>query len=211
MQMWTRSIDFFSTDNSQLFHPFTEDNVLFLLQFLRSLAIRNYGRSLFHWRGHWHGKCAGWAIRRGRPTFEESHEGNFGVEPRQQLLFRAVFRSFLPILSIKNNFVEEIWDAVCASVRQIIDAGGQGQKSPMVAGIGFCATCSLVVLDSAGNPLPVSQSEEEPAAEGKNVRNVILWMDHRAEVGSGFWREWKHLKIVNGLLFNISNGMDLNK
>src|SRR6202022_1826028 len=42
-----------------------------------------------------------------------------------------------------------------------------------VKGIGFDATCSLVVVDAAGNPLSVSTSGDER-------RNVIVWMDHRA-------------------------------
>ena len=42
-----------------------------------------------------------------------------------------------------------------------------------VAGIGFDATCSLVVLGPEGRPLPVGPSED---AE----RDIIVWMDHRA-------------------------------
>src|SRR5260370_29677476 len=42
-----------------------------------------------------------------------------------------------------------------------------------VKGIGFDATCSLVVLDAGANPLTVSTS-------GEQRRNVIVWMDHRA-------------------------------
>jgi len=42
-----------------------------------------------------------------------------------------------------------------------------------VKGIGFDATCSLVVLDADANPLTVSTS-------GEARRNIIVWMDHRA-------------------------------
>ena len=41
------------------------------------------------------------------------------------------------------------------------------------AGIGFDATCSLVVLGEGGAPLPVGPSEDPE-------RNIIVWMDHRA-------------------------------
>ena len=41
------------------------------------------------------------------------------------------------------------------------------------AGIGFDATCSLVVLGAGGVPLAVGPSDD-PA------RNIIVWMDHRA-------------------------------
>ena len=42
-----------------------------------------------------------------------------------------------------------------------------------VAGIGFDATCSLVVVGAGGNPLAVGPS-------GDTNRNIIVWMDHRA-------------------------------
>lgn len=42
-----------------------------------------------------------------------------------------------------------------------------------IAGIGFDATCSLVVLDKHDKPLTVSTT-------GVNEQNIILWMDHRA-------------------------------
>src|SRR5213595_520646 len=42
-----------------------------------------------------------------------------------------------------------------------------------VKGLGFDATCSLVVLDAGARPLTVSSS-------GDDRRNVIVWMDHRA-------------------------------
>src|SRR5712675_1586654 len=42
-----------------------------------------------------------------------------------------------------------------------------------IKGVGFDATCSLVVIDATGNPLTVSSS-------GEPRRNVIVWMDHRA-------------------------------
>ena len=42
-----------------------------------------------------------------------------------------------------------------------------------VAGLGFDATCSLVALDCAGQPVTVSPSLDPQ-------RNVILWQDHRA-------------------------------
>ena len=42
-----------------------------------------------------------------------------------------------------------------------------------IAGVGFDATCSLVVLGPDGSPLPVG-------FHGDNERNIIVWMDHRA-------------------------------
>jgi D-ribulokinase len=73
--------------------------------------------------------------------------------------------------SIVEQSSGEIWNAVCDSVK---DALSQAAVSPdQVAGIGFDATCSLVVLGEGGQPLPVGPSEQ---AE----RDIIVWMDHRA-------------------------------
>src|SRR5471030_449518 len=73
--------------------------------------------------------------------------------------------------SIVEQSSSEIWNAVCDSVK---DALSQAAVSPdQIAGIGFDATCSLVVLGEGGQPLPVGPSEQ---AE----RDIIVWMDHRA-------------------------------
>lgn len=65
----------------------------------------------------------------------------------------------------------EIWAAVCAAVREAVEKAGIAPES--VAGIGFDATCSLVVLGDGGTPLPVGPSEN-------SERDIIVWMDHRA-------------------------------
>lgn len=65
----------------------------------------------------------------------------------------------------------EIWSAVCACVKEAVGTAGIPPSS--VAGIGFDATCSLVVLGPEGQPLPVGKSEDPE-------RNIIVWMDHRA-------------------------------
>jgi D-ribulokinase len=66
---------------------------------------------------------------------------------------------------------ENIWQAVCDSVKRAVAASGV--NSTDVGGIGFDATCSLVVLGEGGKPLTVSPS-------GAADRNIIVWMDHRA-------------------------------
>src|SRR5438067_12402754 len=74
-----------------------------------------------------------------------------------------------------GNVVEqsssEIWAACAASVRAAMAEAALPPSA--VKGVGFDATCSLVVLDAAGYPLTVSRS-------GEQRRNVIVWMDHRA-------------------------------
>lgn len=66
---------------------------------------------------------------------------------------------------------EEIWTAVCRSVRAVVTAAGLSPSD--VGALGFDATCSLVVRDRAGNPLTVSST-------GRQNLDTILWMDHRA-------------------------------
>ncbi|QWW71614.1 FGGY-family carbohydrate kinase [Rhizobium sp. WYJ-E13] len=73
--------------------------------------------------------------------------------------------------SIVEQSSTEIWAAVCAAVREVVAASGIDPAS--VAGLGFDATCSLVVLGEGGRPLPVGPSEDPD-------RNIIVWMDHRA-------------------------------
>ena len=65
----------------------------------------------------------------------------------------------------------EIWQACAAVVRSAMADAAISPDS--VKGIGFDATCSLVVLDASGEPVTVS-------ASGDDRRNVIVWMDHRA-------------------------------
>jgi D-ribulokinase len=65
----------------------------------------------------------------------------------------------------------DIWDACAGAVRAVLK---EATLPPSyVKGVGFDATCSLVVLDGMGHPLSVSLS-------GDPQRNVIVWMDHRA-------------------------------
>jgi D-ribulokinase len=67
---------------------------------------------------------------------------------------------------------DQIWQAVCTAVREALATSGIDPAD--VTGIGFDATCSLVVVGDRGQGLPVGPS-------GDPVRNVIVWMDHRAQ------------------------------
>ena len=73
--------------------------------------------------------------------------------------------------AIAEHSSEDIWQAICESVREALKRAGLRREA--VKGLGFDATCSLVVIDAAGGPLTVSPS-------GAPERNVICWMDHRA-------------------------------
>ncbi|TKA98300.1 ribulokinase [Cereibacter changlensis] len=63
----------------------------------------------------------------------------------------------------------QVWDAVCAATRKALAQAGIDPAS--VAGIGFDATCSLVVVGDA--PLGVGDPDHPE-------RDIIVWMDHRA-------------------------------
>jgi FGGY-family pentulose kinase len=65
----------------------------------------------------------------------------------------------------------EIWSAVCAAVRAARAAAGVAPQA--IVGIGFDATCSLVVRDREGNQLTVSTG-------GEQRWDTIVWLDHRA-------------------------------
>jgi D-ribulokinase len=73
--------------------------------------------------------------------------------------------------SIAEQSSSGIWEACAASVRAAMAEAAVPASA--IKGVGFDATCSLVVVDAAGNPLTVSTSGDER-------RNVIVWMDHRA-------------------------------
>ncbi|XP_034559577.1 FGGY carbohydrate kinase domain-containing protein [Notolabrus celidotus] len=64
----------------------------------------------------------------------------------------------------------EIWDKCCTVVKRVT----LNVEKTQVRGIGFDATCSLVVLDQSFQPVTVNQ-------DGDTQRNVVMWMDHRAE------------------------------
>lgn len=104
-----------------------------------------------------------------------------------------------------GNVVEqsssEIWAACAASVRAAMAEAALPPSA--VRGLGFDATCSLVVLDAAANPLTASTS-------GDDRRNVIVWMDHRATAEARFIDETRDevLRYVGG---SISPEMEIPK
>jgi D-ribulokinase len=87
----------------------------------------------------------------------------------------ATARQPIAIWQQAGDIVEQsstdIWGACTAAVRAALKEAGLPPS--IVKGIGFDATCSLVVLDPAGNPLSASLSADPR-------RNIIVWMDHRA-------------------------------
>ncbi|UVO26392.1 FGGY-family carbohydrate kinase [Bradyrhizobium arachidis] len=95
----------------------------------------------------------------------------------------------------------DIWDACAKSVRAAMAEAAIASEA--VKGIGFDATCSLVVLDRDGEPVTVSVS-------GDRQRNVIVWMDHRATAEARLINETQDnvLRYVGG---SISPEMEMPK
>src|SRR5215475_8020791 len=95
----------------------------------------------------------------------------------------------------------DIWNACVTSVRASIAEAAIPPDA--VKGIGFDATCSLVVLGHNGAPVSVSGS-------GEAQRNVIVWMDHRAVAEAHQINETRDdvLRYVGG---SISPEMEMPK
>ncbi|MCB2155989.1 FGGY-family carbohydrate kinase [bacterium] len=95
------------------------------------------------------------------------------------------------------DFVEQssddIWKAVCHCVKSAVASASV--KGSDVWGIGFDATCSLVVVDAEGEPVSVSPSAEDQW-------NIIVWMDHRAIEQAEFINSGDHevLRYVGGTI-----------
>ncbi|WP_428649652.1 FGGY-family carbohydrate kinase, partial [Roseibium sp.] len=73
--------------------------------------------------------------------------------------------------SIVEQSSNEIWQAVSAASRQATAAAGVDPST--IGGVGFDATCSLVVTGRDGASLAVGP-DNDPR------RDIIVWMDHRA-------------------------------
>jgi len=97
----------------------------------------------------------------------------------------------------KPDFVEQssddIWKACGIAVREALRQAEV--KAEAIAGIGFDATCSLVVLDEVDRPVSVSPT-------GRDAQNVIVWMDHRAISQAERINKTKHpvLRYVGGVI-----------
>ncbi|XP_068629746.1 FGGY carbohydrate kinase domain-containing protein [Battus philenor] len=109
----------------------------------------------------------------------------------------------LQIWKPEPSFFEQSSNDIWNSCGYVINKVTRNVKSDCIKGIGFDATCSLVALDKNGNPLAVSESNN-------NEQNVIMWMDHRAQEEAEFINKSKHeiLKYVGG---KVSLEMEMPK
>jgi FGGY-family pentulose kinase len=80
-------------------------------------------------------------------------------------------RLWRPAPDFAEHSSDDIWAACGRAVRAALKHAGA--RPAAIAGIGFDATCSLVVLDAQDRPVSVSPT-------GRARQNVIVWLDHRA-------------------------------
>ncbi|MHC4127037.1 MAG: FGGY-family carbohydrate kinase [Planctomycetota bacterium] len=93
---------------------------------------------------------------------------------------------------VEQSFAD-IWRACGSAVRgALAEAGVEPRR---IRGLGFDATCSLVVLDEHDRPVTVSPT-------GRDEQNVIVWMDHRARAEAEHINALGHdvLKYVGGTI-----------
>jgi FGGY-family pentulose kinase len=97
--------------------------------------------------------------------------GLFDLKGKREALAVAPIKIWRPQLDFVEQSSDDIWRVVCKTVRTALkDARIKPER---VVGIGFDATCSLVVLDKDARPISVSPTDNPQ-------QNIIVWMDHRA-------------------------------
>lgn len=97
--------------------------------------------------------------------------GIFDGDGRQLAVAKRDIRIWREQGDVVEQSSDDIWACVCASVREAVSRAGIAAED--LKGIGFDATCSLVVLGRECQPIAVGR-------HGDPARNVIVWMDHRA-------------------------------
>lgn len=83
----------------------------------------------------------------------------------------APIRTWHPRSDFAQQSTADIWSAIAGSVKQAVMQAGVGARD--ISGLGFDATCSMVVVGQKSEPLSV----DPKGAEGQDI---IVWMDHRA-------------------------------
>lgn len=97
--------------------------------------------------------------------------GVFTLEGERRGMAIEPIQMWRPEAEFVEQSSEDIWRAVGKTAREAVAQAGIAPES--VVGIGFDATCSLVVLDERDRPVTVSPT-------GRDEQNIIVWMDHRA-------------------------------
>jgi FGGY-family pentulose kinase len=107
---------------------------------------------------------------------------------------------FKPSNGLFEQSSSNIWQKVCECIRIVTSEIADKSK---IKGLGFDATCSLVLLDKYHMPLTVSPTSNSD-------QNIIMWLDHRAEEEANFINSLQHdcLQYVGG---KVSLEMEIPK
>ena len=119
--------------------------------------------------------------------------GLFDERGRRQGLGVHPLQIFRPAEDFCEQSSDDIWAACGEATRAALREAGA--RPEQVAGVGFDATCSLVVLGEGDRPVTVSPT-------GNDGQNVIVWMDHRAIDQARRMTETRHrvLRYVGGVM-----------
>lgn len=119
--------------------------------------------------------------------------GVFDRQGRMLACEKRDIRMWKPQADFVEQSSDDIWQAVCHCVRTAVRQSGLPPAA--VGGIGFDATCSLVILDAQGNPIGATPGQPDG-------QNVIVWMDHRAIPQANRINATGHpvLKYVGGVI-----------
>ncbi len=119
--------------------------------------------------------------------------GVFTATGRMRGHATEAIKLFRPAPDFVEHSSDDIWAACGRAVRGALKAARA--KPAAIAGIGFDATCSLVVLDANDRPVSVSPT-------GRATQNVIVWMDHRAIPQAERINRTRHpvLRYVGGVI-----------
>ncbi len=103
----------------------------------------------------------------------------------------APIRIWHPKPDFAQQSSADIWGAISRSVKQAVREAGVAAKD--ISGLGFDATCSMVVAGRQGEALSVDP-------EGADGQDIIVWMDHRA------LEDAEHINRVGGAPLNHVGG-----
>ncbi|MBS1053442.1 FGGY-family carbohydrate kinase [Gluconobacter kondonii] len=96
--------------------------------------------------------------------------GLFTLDGQKKASFVQKIQTWTPRAGYAQQSSADIWSAICQATRNALAMLDGPYR---VTGIGFDATCSLVVFDKDGHALSIDP-------DGTPEQNIILWADHRA-------------------------------
>lgn len=108
-------------------------------------------------------------------------------------------KTWKPKVDYYEQSSNDVWECCVNVVKNVV-----AKINPAsIKGIGFDATCSLVVLDKNCNPIAVRNTSN-------NEQNIIMWMDHRAHAEADLINKTGHeiLQYVGG---KVSLEMEMPK